>query len=1098
MLEDVPRELRQAWANAWVATLSRVREAMDAGDEERAGLALRWVLILPQLLLRTRPRTAPSVPNYLNRRFRLFETGRYGSLLREWAADAVLTAAEAPQEGAQSKVSHAMRLLSKGLMSRAAQHLSSVGSADPADPAVRAQMCRKCPKRVVNVPPQFIGVAHGGLELDLKEAMRLLRPMSGVGCSGLRNEYLRALVLVDNITETVKLTEWFGKCWVNGLLPPWFVATYMGARIAPLVKGDLPARGTPDCRPVAVGETFRRLVTSKVMRDHKELFKDALWPQQAAVGVESGQQLVTTGVSVALQQRPDFVAVKVDLANAFNECTRAAMLSAVARVPALAGLLPMYAATLSVASPLYMTGANGQLEKIGTDCQEGGHQGCASTGAAFCLAIHPSVVAADAALEAVGGCARFFADDGYLIGPADAVLAALDVFGAQVRAECGLRLNVSKTEFYAASGGTAALARPLLEGRGLKEGMDADGRRGIVVVGIPVGEEEYVIHYVRRRIEGASSKSTSIIMKLVPFELQAAQVLTYYCLAPLVDYLASSIPPDAIRAELRRWDAHMVDSIVPSFLPPAVATDPLLTRRLRMPARHDGGALRARGEWLAATAYAATMIRILPAMTDSVVDGVEKQGYLHNIMVPILGTVEDAGGRYSTLDASNSDLAHGFRSAYGEMQAAAAYPTTGPLADPFVCAGLNLKSKEAMARHPDDDNQKLFEQKQYTELIEDHLNTGLRADFAQLHHTDMRKAAYFSVNASSRHFLYTPPFPGCELDTDEFGVVAARYYGARCPACAPLVGKIIRSKGSNADGKELDAYGKTLVNANVGQGLWTKRHDAMLRAISAELYFINNVHKTDAYGVFEGKFGDGSEEASRLAEAFFAGDERRKQGCVPDIDLEVHEVEGIRIVEKPTLYELKQINLRAEYFQVNAWKTRSHAVHRRADTVHTEYLRKLHDVDRAAGTPCPHTLTQNGSCARSDNNLAHGVGGGERHLLNKYGHVRALVFGHFGEFNDGLLKLADDISKSVAKQHHRMLGFKSEAAGRSRAKAGVMRRLSMVALRSTARHVLRGLAIVGPPCIHQHNAREAARRAHHDAFGADRGAPWRNPTDGGG
>ena len=29
-------------------------------------------------------------------------------------------------------------------------------------------------------------------------------------------------------------------------------------------------------------------------------------------------------------------------------------------------------------------------------------------------------------------------------------------------------------------------------------------------------------------------------------------------------------------------------------------------------------------------------------------------------------------------------------------------------------------------------------------------------------------------------------------------------------------------------------------------------------------------------------------------------------------------------------------------------------------------------------------------------------------------------------------------------------------------------------------------------------AREAARRAHHDAFGANRGAPWRNPTEGGG
>ena len=58
--------------------------------------------------------------------------------------------------------------------------------------------------------------------------------------------------------------------------------------------------------------------------------------------------------------------------------------------------------------------------------------------------------------------------------------------------------------------------------------------------------------------------------------------------------------------------------------------------------------------------------------------------------------------------------------------------------------------------------------------------------------------------------------------------------------------------------------------------------------------------------------------------------------------------------------------------------------------------------------------------------------------------------------------------------------------GLSRAKAGIVRRLSMVALRCTARHVLRGLAIVGPPCT-----------TSADAFGANRGAPWSNPTNGG-
>ena len=67
------------------------------------------------------------------------------------------------------------------------------------------------------------------------------------------------------------------------------------------------------------------------------------------------------------------------------------------------------------------------------------------------------------------------------------------------------------------------------------------------------------------------------------------------------------------------------------------------------------------------------------------------------------------------------------------------------------------------------------------------------------------------------------------------------------------------------------------------------------------------------------------------------------------------------------------------------------------------------------------------------------------------------------------------------------------AEGLSRAKAGVMRRLSMVALRATARHVLRSLAnrrpVVHPP------AQRPADAAEHrqDAFGPNRGAPLRDP-----
>ena len=183
-----------------------------------------------------------------------------------------------------------------------------------------------------------------------------------------------------------------------------------------MVKGALPEEGTPDCRPVCVGGTERRLYTSLVLREFKPQFKKLLWPLQAAIGVKSGQQLVTTAIRTTLQQRPNFVVVKVDVSNAFNACTRAAMLAAIERHPEVSRLLPLYAAILVPESKLWMRGTNGDLEEIDKRCAEGGHQGCSATGAAFCLAIHPAVEAADHALGACGGFARFFADDGW--GPA--------------------------------------------------------------------------------------------------------------------------------------------------------------------------------------------------------------------------------------------------------------------------------------------------------------------------------------------------------------------------------------------------------------------------------------------------------------------------------------------------------------------------------------------------------------------------------------------------------------------------------------------------------------------------------------------------------
>ena len=65
----------------------------------------------------------------------------------------------------------------------------------------------------------------------------------------------------------------------------------------------------------------------------------------------------------------------------------------------------------------------------------------------------------------------------------------------------------------------------------------------------------------------------------------------------------------------------------------------------------------------------------------------------------------------------------------------------------------------------------------------------------------------------------------------------------------------------------------------------------------------------------------------------------------------------------------------------------------------------------------------------------------------------------------------------------------SARAGIPRAKAGVMRRVSMAILKANARHVLRGLEIIVPQAMHTHVARrarsEAAREADFDEHRAD-------------
>ena len=112
-----------------------------------------------------------------------------------------------------------------------------------------------------------------------------------------------------------------------------------------------------------------------------------LAPQQLGVAVKGGISILVHGIRLLLEERGDFVAVKLDLRNAYNAISRQTVLRRVAAVPSLAHLVPFLHALWASPTDLYVDKAgkrlfNGQREPDGTergDSSEGVQQGKATS-----------------------------------------------------------------------------------------------------------------------------------------------------------------------------------------------------------------------------------------------------------------------------------------------------------------------------------------------------------------------------------------------------------------------------------------------------------------------------------------------------------------------------------------------------------------------------------------------------------------------------------------------------------------------------------------------------------------------------------------------
>ena len=221
-------------------------------------------------------------------------------------------------------------------------------------------------------------------------------------------------------------------------------------------------------------------------------------------------------------------------------------------------------------------------------------QGNPLSAMAFCLAIHPHVQWADGELRRVGGMLKF------ACGPLDEVFRVAEELASRLRRHCGVDLQPTKSKAYHADPGVLRAfldAHPELGykmGRldSTPEGAAASGGFGIQVSGLPLGDAAYTHAMLQHKVGKICEGATTTQLALRTQHDQVLCAMLVYCYVPTMNYEARTLPPSVLRVHLRRLDNTLVAVAAAATGVEYAQLGGLVLRRLRLPKRHHGGALR--------------------------------------------------------------------------------------------------------------------------------------------------------------------------------------------------------------------------------------------------------------------------------------------------------------------------------------------------------------------------------------------------------------------------------------------------------------------------------------------------------------------------
>jgi hypothetical protein len=299
--------------------------------------------------------------------------------------------------------------------------------------------------------------------------------------------------------------------------------------------------------------TLGKLVGRCIQRVSQHEFDDFFTPYQFGVGMHSGCEKIFHFAEEVIKRHPDWLILKVDFSNAFNEVDRATMMSDLhTHFPQI---YPWISATYGGEPPLWAKSSpTGPSDEIPS--KQGTHQGDPLGCFLFSLPMHTNVLRPinEVIQQDSEGVAAAFLDDCFVFAPPSAILQSYSFLEKRCPT-FGFKLNARKCSLYAPDGRRNLPDSFLPE---IKRSGDA-----IALLGGIIGKQAEVQAFLGERIASTGADLAKLINMT---NSQHAFLLFRLCACPKFNYLMRLMDPKYKMADNTFFAHHVDEQLKATFI----------------------------------------------------------------------------------------------------------------------------------------------------------------------------------------------------------------------------------------------------------------------------------------------------------------------------------------------------------------------------------------------------------------------------------------------------------------------------------------------------------------------------------------------------